>query len=146
MVAVDLPADLADTLRARSCGWVWLGVFEPSDQLQTFDAVAEAAGLSPLGPAWHEVDRVGAKRILESLLHRGLAYRSELMPAPEAARLAEQLLDSIAGSGPRFATNTLGVPGENGSSWNPATPHTFDAGLVAMAAEGAIVYWVADED
>ena len=121
----------------RDCGRVWLNVTGPVEGgTRSFDDVMHAAGLASLGDGWRVVDRGEATEVLTSLLHQELAYSTELRTAPDAAALARQFLDDVAGDDTRFATNT-GLP---------ATERTFDAGLVVTGSRGSAVYWVADED
>lgn len=125
--------------------WCWLTVLEPG-AAHDFDEVATVAGIEALGKRWCEVDRTAAEEFLVAVLHRSLAYRVELMPLGTAQWLARAFLDSVGTHGSRFATNGEGRPMESGFSWNPATEHTFDAGVVAIGANGSALYWVADED
>jgi hypothetical protein len=123
----------------------WLTVLRPHEA-DSFDAVAEAAGLKPLGRHWHEFERVDAEALLTHLLHRSLAYDVELMPEKTAAWLAIEFLNSVGSHGARFATNTEPGAGGHFASWAPASEYTFDAGLIAMSHSGSALYWVADED
>lgn len=123
----------------------WLTLLNP-DEAENFDDVARAAGIEPLGKRWHEVDRSGVESILTELLHRGLAYRDELMPEKTAVWLASQFLDAVGRFGVRYATNSADRPGQFPYGWEPATDFTMDAGVVAIGPTGAALYWVADED
>lgn len=141
-----LPDDVSHALLGRSAGWVWLRLFDRSAGLETFDAVAEAAGLRPLGRGWHEIDRATATRILHDVLHRDLAYSAELIPSRDAGRLAREFVSAVAGDSSRFATNSSDRLDASSYSWDPATTHTFDGGVVVTGTHGSAVYWVADED
>jgi hypothetical protein len=142
---MTLSTEVADLMRGRHAEAVWLTVLEPG-QANTFDAVARHAGLVPTGRTWSELDREAAAAFLTSLLHRSLAYHSELMPAHRAAWLAAQFINSVGTYDARFATNTEGVLGESGFSWDPATEFTLDAGIVAVGSAGSALYWVGEED
>lgn len=139
------PPDNARSLMQTGRYRCWLTVLQP-DEAATFDDLARAAGIEPLERRWHEVDRAGAESFLTHLLRRSLAYRVELMPEKTAAGLASQFLDAVGRYGSRFATNSADRPGHFPYGWEPATEHTMDAGVVAIGAEGAALYWVADED
>ena len=141
---MELPENVVSLMQADrySC---WLTLLKP-DEAATLDDVARAAGIEPLQKRWHEVDRAGAESFLTELLHRSLAYRVELMPEKTAAWLASQFLDGVGRYGSRFATNSAGRPGHFPYGWEPATEYTMDAGVVAIGANGAALYWVADED
>ena len=146
VAGVMVPDDVAQDLLARSAGWVWLRLFDRSAGLETFDAVAEAAGLRRLGAGWHEIDRRTATRVLHDLLHRDLAYSAELIPSRDAARLATRFVSAVADDSSRFATNSSDRLDATSYSWHPATTHTFDGGVVVTGTHGSAVYWVADED
>ncbi|XBB67443.1 hypothetical protein ABFU82_25600 [Nocardioides sp. WV_118_6] len=141
---MELPENVADLMRAdrHPC---WLTLLGPHEAA-TFDDVARVAGLEPLGKRWHEMDRAGAASFLTALLHRSLAYRAELMREKTAAWLTAQFLDAVGSHGSRFAANSADLPGTSPFGWESATEYTMDAGLVAIGAEGAALYWVADED
>lgn len=143
----DLPEDLVRGILGRRVGEVWLRA-EASSSDAGFDDVAVAAGLQPWGASWHEIDAGVARRHLQGLLHRDLAYNGELMEATTAERLARDFVDFCGGERARFATNTEGDPHGSGpgSGWDPATEATFDSGLVALGPEVSAVCWVADED
>lgn len=132
-------------MRARSAGQVWLTVLDPGEA-QDFDGVARAAGLQPLGRAWVEVDAERAESVLAALLHKDLAYKSEVMPEHTARWLASEFLRGFGPYRSRFATNSSDMPDQMPWSCTPATDATFDAGVVVMGEAGSGIYWVADED
>lgn len=124
---------------------VWLTVLPPGVAC-SFDDLARAAGIEPLGRAWIEIDYDDARSLLAGLLHKDLAYSAELMPKHRADWLTLQFLQAFGGFGNRYATNTEPLSSSGSRAWNPATEFTFDAGVVVIGEEGAGLYWVADED
>lgn len=132
-------------MRERPAAKVWLLTCAPGE-VADFDDLAERAGLKLLGRAWVEVDAARAKRILVALLHKDLAYKSEVMTEHRADWLANEFLGTFGKYDVRFATNTLDVPDTFPFVWEPATEFTFDSGVAVIGEPGAGVYWVADED
>jgi hypothetical protein len=141
---MHLPDEVVSLMREHpyKC---WLAVLQPHEA-DDFDAVARTAGIEPLEKRWHEVERGRAEQFLTGLLHRSLAYNAELMPRKTAAWLAAQFLDAVGQHTTRFATNSTDLPDALPFSWDPATDHTIDAGIVAIGSDGSALYWVADED
>ena len=142
---MQLRPDVARMLRERPATRVWLTA-STSAEVDSFDGLARLEGLTPLGPGWVEVAVDRARRFLTELLHRDLAYRSELMPRSTAAWLADEFLSAFGPETPRIATNSDGLPHELPFSWTPATPYTFDAGVAVLGRASGGIYWVADED
>lgn len=132
-------------MRERPAAKVWLATCSPGEVVD-FDDLARQVGLEPLGDAWVEIDAARAKRLLVALLHRDLAYGSEVMTEPRADWLASEFLGHFGSDDLRFATNTADVPDSSAFAWDPATEFTFDSGVAVMSKRGAGVYWVADED
>ena len=131
-------------MRERPADQVWLTLAEPGEA-STFDDLCRRAGLEPLGRAWVDVDESRACAFLTALLHKDLAYKTEVMPERRAHWLAEEFLRA-AGCESRFATNSPDIPHELPFAWTPATESTFDAGIAVFGETGAGLYWVADED
>ena len=142
---MELAPEVSQQMRERTATKVWLATFTP-DEAVSFDDLATRAGLEPLGRAWVEVDSTRARQILVRLLHKDLAYKSEVMPEHRAIWLADQFLGSFGASEVRFATNTADLPNGSPFAWQPATEFTFDSGVAALGEAGAGIYWVADED
>lgn len=124
---------------------VWLTLVDVAD-VQDFDDIARVVGLEALGRAWVEVDAHRAHRFLVGLLHKDLAYKSQVMPEHRAEWLAGEFLASFGKYNSRFATNSPDMPHEFPFSWTPATDYTFDAGVAVIGEAGCGLYWVADED
>jgi hypothetical protein len=96
------------------------------------DAIASAVGLRPQGPAWAELDRDDAERIVEDVLHKDLAYGVEVV-APSVARTYVV----------RF-TRALGPSRYFTSEW--ISDATFDRGVIAVGVDRTGIVWVRDED
>ncbi len=142
---VRLADDVIRQMRDRPAMQVWLATADSTDE-RGFDDIATTAGIEPLGRGWIEVDADRASRFLVGLLHKDLAYKSELMPRHRAEWLAGEFLSSFGRFNSRFATNSPDMPHEFPFSWTPATDFTFDAGVVVIGESGCGLYWVADED
>lgn len=132
-------------MQERPATRVWLALAS-AGEVESFDDLARLAGLEPLGRGWTEVEAGRARRFLIGLLHRDLAYKSELMPEHRAEWLAEDFLAAAGNYGSRFATNSPDMPHEFPFSWTPASDYTFDAGVAVIGDAGSALYWVADED
>lgn len=142
---MELAPEVSQLMRERPAVKVWLATCSPGEVVD-FDDLARRVGLEPLGDAWVEIDAARAKRLLVALLHRDLAYGSEVMTELRADWLASEFLGHFGRDGLRFATNTTDVPDSSAFSWDPVTEFTFDSGVAVMGDRGAGVYWVADED
>jgi|HigsolmetaAR201D_1030396.scaffolds.fasta_scaffold05994_6 hypothetical protein len=96
-----------------------------------------------------EVQRVEARTIVASLLHRDMAYKAEIMSTEEAESLADRFLEQFPSDKTRFLTN-LGRSKDQGldfdTSWNPLTSATFDAGVICISERIAGCFWAEDED
>ena len=106
-------------MRDRTAAQVWLTLLDQSES--NFDEVALAAGLTPLGRTWVEVDAGRAKRFLAGLLRVDLAYKSEVMPKHRADWLADEFIRALGPHKLRFATNSSDLPDRLPYSWTPAT-------------------------
>jgi hypothetical protein len=141
---VTLPPDIAEAMRGRPAGRVWLTVIDRGGA-STFDELAVAAGLEPLGDGWQEVNAERARSILKSILHRDQVYGVELIPEAQADVLAGEFVRFL-GQTARFAVNSPNWMERGSFLWAPATDYTFDAGVAVVSETGAAIYWVADED
>lgn len=141
---MGLSRDAVRLLQARG-EWTWLRVVSPVE-VSSFDDLARAAGLKPLGDSWVELSAARATALLASVLHRDLAYSSEMMARDQAESLAQEFIASFGVGTPRCATNSNRLPYQSSCGWSPATEHTFDAGVAVLGDEACGIYWVADED
>lgn len=127
-------AELFEEIRAaRKYGVVHCGVISLSDP--TPAAVAHAFGLRSDDIAYREIDEVEARSSAISILFRDLAYNTEVMPLPQAERLADSFLAQFGSDGKYFTNN-----------WTPATEATFDAGILVIGQKLCGCLWVEDED
>lgn len=132
-------------MQERPAAKVWLTLVA-AGEIESFDDLARRAGLEPLGPGWTEIDDARARRFLIGLLHRDLAYKSEVMPERRAEWLADEFFAAAGKFDSRFATNSPDMPHEFPFSWTPASDYTFDAGVAVIGVAGCGLFWVADED
>ncbi len=131
----------------RDCGIVHAGVFETGELL----AVARAFGLREDASIYRDIAEEEARRVLVRILHRDLAYYSELMPQKEAERLSSTFLGLIPN--PRFVTNgrfhdapILGPRVQVLATWNSAASATFDTGVILVGEKTSACLWIEDED
>ena len=135
-------------IEARDCGVVIAGV-----RAYAVESVREAAQqfeLFATEDIYHEIDAAEARRILLGVLRCDMAYGLQLM-APELARaLADEFVTALEEDAAKFYTNGgFGRPDRSPGTltqWNPATPATFDTGVLAVAREHVACVWVMDED
>lgn len=120
---------------------------------QALDAYVEELGLHGIGDSWREVDTLGARKIIERILHRDLAYDSEQMHETDANNLANGVM-SFFGRNAKFYTNgnfdddyvTISPTVVRGPTWRPITGATFDTGIVFVDESRIGLIWVEDED
>ena len=107
--------------------------------------VAEAArafGLAEDSAIYRSIGATEANAIATRVLQTGMAYGLEIMSASRAADLWQQFLALFEGQEIEFASNTGTFP----NSWTPATPATFDCGVVVMGTAKAGCFWTEEED
>ncbi len=75
---------VAEIHAARTCGVVHCGYSTRAAGV----GLAAEFGLAPEPASYREIDAATARRVLELILHRDMAYHSEIMPAGRAAELA----------------------------------------------------------
>jgi hypothetical protein len=141
-----------DIIAARVYGVVRCG-FSQKTGPPTVRDLAREFGLSEEPSLYKEIDEAAARRLVCRVLHRDMAYNAEVMPEPRAAALADAFLAQF-GPGTRYFSNGLwhlprviradGVV--SGPSWDPVTPATFDAGVLAIGHKISGCLWVEDED
>merc|ERR1711924_560756 len=86
-----------------------------------------------------------ARDTVKRLLHKGMAYSTEIMTEARAQGWAQEFVDAAGGA--RFLTNHNGLgPGGEMSGWTPVTDATFDLGVVAVLGEHVVVICATDED
>jgi hypothetical protein len=135
----------------RTSGVVHCGYLSDCDSLP---AAASSFSLSPDPSNYREIAKTEALQILTRILHKDMAYNSELMPQSLAGELAGSFLHGFEDKSAQFFTNIdyswegrkLGEKTWAGPDWKPATSATFDAGVIAVAGNNAACLWVEDED
>ncbi|KYF57789.1 hypothetical protein BE08_18630 [Sorangium cellulosum] len=140
-----MPSSIIDRIQAaRSCGVLHIGVV--AESVRSVGDLARRFGLQGDDGAYREIGEETARRIIAFVLHRDLAYGVEMVPAEDAARLADAFLEQLDGAGCRYFTN--GDFGEDpaGASWTPVTSATFDTGALILGTSRSGCLWVEDED
>jgi hypothetical protein len=140
-----------EILAARIYGTVHCGLSVQASC--TVEELAREFGLRDDAACYTEIDKLAAREVIRSILHKDLAYSPEVMTETPAEELADRFLRQF-GSGTRYFTNgTWHVPAEVrangvacGPSWTPATLATFDAGVLAVGQERSGCLWIEDED
>jgi hypothetical protein len=127
------------------------GLQTSDDPRTTADALARSWGFRPLGAAWRELTRDEARKALERVLERDLAYGAQMM----SQTTAKELADAFVGLFPEWAvfyTNGMFPPRDHyrdggwAGSWDPITPATFDTGVIAVGTAHVGLLWFEDED
>lgn len=109
--------------------------------------LAAEFGLAPDPASYREIEAATARRLIELILHRDLAYHAEIMPAARAAELADRFLASFGTDGVHYFTNgNCAEQGGRNWSWNPVTAATFDTGVLVVGPRRCGCLWVEDED
>ncbi|WP_438019117.1 hypothetical protein WMF18_08645 [Sorangium sp. So ce315] len=140
-----MPSSIIDRIQAaRSCGVLHIGVV--AEGVRSVGDLARLFGLRGDDGAYREIGEETARRIIAFVLHRDLAYGSELVPAEDAARLADEFLEQFDGAGCRYFTNGNFGEDPTGASWTPATSATFDTGALILGSSKSGCLWVEDED
>jgi hypothetical protein len=138
-VGRKIEAKRAGTLVAR---------VEPRSETDVGSA-ARAFGLEDDAEAFREVSREDAELVLTNVMHKDMAYSSEIMPRESAQELARLFLAEAGTQGARYFTNGSWeqVHKEyNGVNWNPLTDATFDTGVLVLSPERTACAWFVDED
>lgn len=141
-------ATLEQVAALRSAGLVT--ACEEAREYAEPEPFAAKCGLSAKPGIYREISRAEALAVIQSVLHRDMAYQAEIMPRTDAEVLAESLLAEYRAGPARYFTN-----GDFGRSpahpnvcpgWNPATRSTFDTGVLVLARNKSMCLWVQDED
>jgi hypothetical protein len=134
---------VAEIHAARTCGVVHCGYSAGGAGV----GLAAEFGLTSDHASYREIDAATARRLLEVILHRDLAYNDEIMPAARADELAGRFLASFGTVGVHYFTNgnCAEQDGRNWS-WNSVTAATFDTGVLVVGPRRCGCLWVEDED
>lgn len=119
------------------------------------DLAVQSVALRPLGEAWQEISENDAELIATGVLHRDLAYGTEIMPLAEAGDLASALLALVPPPMQCFTNGdwaeAFGDDLESSEllesvGFDPISDATLDAGIVCVGDGVTVVLWVEDED
>jgi hypothetical protein len=95
-------------------------------------------------------DKGKAKIILTILLHKDMAYDSEMMSLEEAEELAERFLSYFSDTARYYSNSEWKKKESTGThhlnSWDPLTDATFDSGLIIIDEKQIGITWFEDED
>lgn len=137
-------------IAARKYGVVHCGVSSKSSP--SIPELAREFGLVDNPDSYKEIDGAAARRLIQLILHRDLAYKAEVMPASRAAELSDQFLAQFGKDAVRLFTNGTFHEAQgskltwSGVSWDPVTPATFDTGVLVIGPRKSGCLWVEDED
>lgn len=99
---------------------------------------------------YREIDESSARQLIQSVLHKDMAYGAEVMSEARATGLAEQFLAQFGQGTLYFSNRTRHLPRADGlghvTSWDPATMATFDTGVLAIGPGLSGCLWVEDKD
>lgn len=129
-------------IRRRTCGRVRCGT---TDGAASVTDVARAFGLSTDPLCYREIVESMALAIAVHVLHRDLAYHSEVIPADDASELVSLLFELCRGRSVRFFSNG-DISLNRAASWMSATEATFDTGVLIVGSDRSGCLWVEDED
>jgi hypothetical protein len=112
------------------------------------DAVAVDSGFGPGGAEWVEYTRDEAELVLAFVLHRDLAYSSQLMDLETASFTARRLMSLVPAAAIFYGNREVPADfnGLGGCSWVSISNSTFDAGVVALSDRFSMIVWVEAED
>jgi hypothetical protein len=119
--------------------------------------LAREFGLAHDPAIYHEICFADAQWLIQLILHKDLAYGTEIMPVAEAKLLAQKFLAEFGslrslaepGCGHFFTNATfheVAAVEPRGHTWPPTTPATFDTGVLIITHYRSGCIWVEDED
>ncbi|MDZ4656599.1 MAG: hypothetical protein SH868_03370 [Bythopirellula sp.] len=115
-----------------------------SRSFESPESLACEFGLKSHPNIYIEFDLEVACKILCTLLHQDMAYKSELIPLAEAELLSNAFIELFKGQICRFYSNgEWHIPYQE---WTPATDATFDGGILALGEHLSGCVWFEDED
>ncbi|MBK9977321.1 MAG: hypothetical protein IPP20_05225 [Gemmatimonadetes bacterium] len=116
------------------------------------DRAVQSVGLRALEDAWLEISESDAESIATGILHRDLAYHTEIMPLALAAELASELLSQVPQPMTCFTNGDWAEAfSENLESldsvgFDPISDAALDAGIICVGDGVTALLWVEDED
>lgn len=119
-------------------------------RVQSVEDAATEFGLSRESNVYFEVGAPEAVSVLEAVIHKDMAYGSEMVPKKKAHSLASEFVQQFPLNEAKFYTNgSWGKPRPAphiGPSWSPATDATFDTGVLVLTSSLCACVWFKDED
>ena len=147
-----------EIIEARRFGKTRCGIVSTQGPSSLPDLAGEF-GLAQNPENYHEIDFAAAQRSIQLILHKDLAYGTEIMPVDQAKLMAQKFLSLFGclrllaepGCGHFFTNGTFHEVAEVGPSgrnlmWTPATTATFDTGVLIITHYRSGCIWVEDED
>jgi len=133
-------------IAARTSGEVIAGT--ATVRHTSIEELAAEFGLAPIDGIYDEISAEEAVSVLETVIHKDMAYSVEIVSREEALKLADDFVSSFKSDEARFFTNgDLGRRNALGSmSWSPATNATFDTGVLVLGKASCACMWFKDED
>ena len=129
---------------ARDCGDVHCHIIE--DEYMTLSDLAPRFGLIFTPGTYKEIGREQAEEVARYILHKDLAYGSELMSNEAAEELVSRFFDRFDETTAQYYTNGNYYADRSNHSWSPATTATFDTGVLIVGKSCSGCLWVEDED
>ncbi len=93
-----------------------------------------------------QIDAATARAVIESILHRTLAYDSDWVEPAHAKHVASTFVARFADDADFWTNGELWQRDGESRSWSPLTLATFDTGVAAVDGDAAGILWVTDED
>ncbi|MBW4422641.1 MAG: hypothetical protein KME13_26090 [Myxacorys californica WJT36-NPBG1] len=112
---------------ARDCGDTPCHIIEVEPMPLTELVPRFGLGFTP--GTYREISKAQAEAVAKRVLHRDLAYDTEIMTETEAQALANRFFDCFDEENAQYYTNGDYYSDEASHSWNPATDATFDTGI-----------------
>ena len=113
------------------------------------ESLAASFGLSGDASTYHAISAEEARAVLVAVIHRDMAYSSEIVPHEIAVQLAREFVAELPPASRFYTNGAYGLPHPTvgvGPSWQPATDATFDTGVLAIGVPLSACVWFKDED
>lgn len=120
-----------------------------NDVFVLLDEVCVNENLTPLHGQWNALDvEAGSKLLLNALMYDLAFLNGERMAETKARALYKAILSKVDVATCRFYTNWYQDPWEaqQGVSWDPVTPNTFDMAIVLIDSRTLVLLHVISED
>ncbi|MEO1419220.1 MAG: hypothetical protein AAFW00_28460 [Bacteroidota bacterium] len=139
--------NIQEIIKRRSYGRT--RIHYSNELIYDLDDLLKLNGLLPNKDDLLPIEFQKVKKIVSTLLNKGLAYPEEYMPIHEANEYSEYLLQGFKEMECQCFCN--GAWDEyhkpsNGFGWNHMTNSTFDAGVIITSNDLHFCFWVEEED